>query len=99
MKIVPVKGNEYNIPFIPQYEDYEYNTDMFCDCCSDFTPNAYLEGIVGISEDANGRYLLLHKCPRCGAKWRCHIVGSDRNNEYAITLLGFMLDKCKIELL
>jgi hypothetical protein len=99
MKVKTPSGKEYNFPFISQYDDYCYNADMCCEC-SEPTDRNYAIGIVGYSTDSNGRILLLHECPKCGKKWRCHAIGNNRSKEpdYALLMTAYMLDKLNINI-
>ena len=82
MKII--FGNEqYNIPVIPQWEEYRYEPMLKCQCKS----TEHGHNIVGIAE-VQGAMMVLHECPYCCDKFRCHIaLPHDEWEEY----LGLML--------
>lgn len=61
----------FNLPFIPQYEDYKYSKGLCCPNCggTDFL-KSFREGIVGYSTSHSGEFFLLRECPLCGTKWK-----------------------------
>ena len=61
--------NEYDIPIIPQWENFRYELTQHCDC----RHTEHGHNLVGIAE-VNGEMMLCHECPECGDKFRCHVT-------------------------
>jgi hypothetical protein len=86
--------NAWQIPVFPQSDDFEYRSEICCECCEDNvveSDKSRDEGIVGISEDKYGRLMLLHECPRCGKKWKSHITCAWNNAHVALEHLALVL--------
>jgi len=69
--IIGTDKNRFNIPIIPQYQDYRYANELECECGA-IGYRHKLKGFVGIAEDELGNYEMLFECPKCGEKIRYH---------------------------
>lgn len=63
------EDKKYDTPIKPQWGDYRYEPILRCNCRS----TEHGHNLTGIAEVA-GDYMLLHECPICGDKFRCHIT-------------------------
>ncbi len=78
-------GEEYEVPVIPQWENYRYEADLQCHCGA----TECRKGIVGIAE-VNGDMMMCCECPQCFDKFRAHISHDSKWRDH----LGLSLHLC-----